>query len=394
MKDRPRRRLARLGSAVVAKWRAVRARLWTPIEVAAAPTAAALPTLVAPVLPPLVGGPTLEGGDHVLARRSLADFELTEVLASCGGLHCRVLGAFRGAPHERALLTLDLRPPLPDALALMGALPRMRAALSDWSGAEFSFYDATYDSTDAPGAAALPSAAAASTYALQVHCPASARAVSRARQSRFEMHVETAAAYASVVRPYALELVAAGAHAWAAAVAETTPESSPRTLLAVESPGRGFVIAVDTKWKTHSPIAAGVPREAWRGAPWTADLHLLGVSRDAGLLTLRDLSGTAGADLVEAMHLALCAVALDVYGVPATQLRTFFHYQPQFYRLHAHCTRVEHAHSGCEAERAHLLVHVADLLRQCPDFYAEATLCYRLKCGDQLHQALAARKPR
>ena len=71
------------------------------------------------------------------------------------------------------------------------------------------------------------------------------------------------------------------------------------------------------------------------------------------------LRGPAGAGLCRAMRAALLRCAADVYGVPATKLRVFFHYQPQFYRLHAHCTRAEHTNPGCECDRAHLLTTVA-----------------------------------
>ena len=86
-----------------------------------------LRTLPAPPPPPLLRGPTLRGEADALARHSLSDFVLDEVLACQGGTHCRLLGSFRG---EAALVTLDLRAPLPDGAALAGALPEMRAALS------------------------------------------------------------------------------------------------------------------------------------------------------------------------------------------------------------------------------------------------------------------------
>ena len=63
-------------------------------------------------------------------------------------------------------------------------------------------------------------------------------------------------------------------------------------------------------------------------------------------------------------------------------------HQPQFYRLHAHCTRAEHVVPGCEAERAHLLTSVADNLRRDAGHYAAATLTYKLRIGERLHTLL------
>ena len=98
------------------------------------------------------------------------------------------------------------------------------------------------------------------------------------------------------------------------------------------------MVNVDTKWSTHGDF--GSDRAAWKRAPWTAGLYLLAIAKDATLASLRDVRGPEGARLVRAMRDALRAAAWDVYGVPASKVRVFFHYQPQFYRLHAHCAPV------------------------------------------------------
>ena len=51
----------------------------------------------------------------------------------------------------------------------------------------------------------------------------------------------------------------------------------------------------------------------------------------------------------------------EVYGVGPEQLRVFIHYHPQFYHLHVHFTRA-HVNPGCEAERAHLLTDVIQVI--------------------------------
>ena len=105
--------------------------------------------------------------------------------------------------------------------------------------------------------------------------------------------------------------------------------------------------------------------------------------------SLRDLRGEAGAALCDAMARELKAAAWRVYGVPASKVRVFFHYHPQFYRLHAHCNRIEWVNPGCEAERAHLLSSVAQNLRLSEGYYAEqATLSYKVRVGEKLHGIL------
>ena len=126
----------------------------------------------------------------------------------------------------------------------------------------------------------------------------------------------------------------------------------------------------------------------WQGAAWAADLYLLAVAKDATYASIRDLRGERGADLVRAMRDALLAAARDYYGVPPSKLRVFFHYQPQFYRLHAHCTTAQHVTPGCECDRAHLLTTVAENLDLAPDYYARATLTYKLRVGEKLHGIL------
>ena len=119
-------------------------------------------------------------------------------------------------------------------------------------------------------------------------------------------------------------------------------------------------------------------------------MYLLAISKDASLKSMRDLRGPDGAGLCRAMRAALLRCAADVYGVPATKLRVFFHYQPQFYRLHAHCTRAEHTNPGCECDRAHLLTTVAANLDLAPDYYVRAPLTYKLRLGEKLHGLLSA----
>ena len=324
--------------------------------------------LPVPPPPPLLRGPTLRGEADALARHSLSDFVLDEVLACQGGTHCRLLGSFRG---EAALVTLDLRAPLPDGAALAGALPEMVAALSGWSGAEYSFYAATLRAAPAP------------QYALQIHCPASEDAVCRARPTRFVTHVETPELYAARVEPYVRRLPPA---TWIDRVCALEAE---RVLFA-GGPGRGFVVVVDSKWRSHPRFTHHEDlRAAWRGAPWTDALYLLAISRDPGLRSIRDLRGAGAAAVVSAMRAALVAAARDVYGVPEGQLRLFFHYCPRFWRLHAHAARVD-GPASCAADRAHLVVHVEDNLRRDPAYYRDATLSYRLREGDRLHAVLDA----
>ena len=297
---------------------------------------------------------------------TISNFTVEETLRfEAGGRLAVVLGKLDG---RDCVLELKQRAALADPQALEDALPKLKLTLTNHSGAEYSYYAATDPTTGA-------------TYDLEAVWPAPERLVQRKRPAEICVVEETAEAYDRVVRPFA-EAQAAKI-GWIDAVCALEKERE-RNLHACDA----FVVNVDTKWSTHGPFDDD--RATWRGADWTRDLYLLAISKDASLKSMRDLRGPAGAGLCRAMRAALLRCAADVYGVPATKLRVFFHYQPQFYRLHAHCTRAEHTNPGCECDRAHLLTTVAANLDLAPDYYARAPLTYKLRLGEKLHGLLSA----
>ena len=297
---------------------------------------------------------------------TISNFTVEEMLRfEAGGRLAVVLGTLDG---KNCLLEIKQRAALADPRALEDALPKLKLALTNHSGAEYSYYAATDPTTGA-------------TYDLEAVWPAPERLVQRKRPAEICVVEETAEAYDRIVRPFA-EAQAAKI-GWIDAVCALEKERE-RNLHACDA----FVVNVDTKWSTHGPFEDD--RATWRGADWTRDLYLLAISKDASLKSMRDLRGPDGAGLCRAMRAALLRCAADVYGVPATKLRVFFHYQPQFYRLHAHCTRAEHTNPGCECDRAHLLTTVAANLDLAPDYYARAPLTYKLRVGEKLHGLLSA----
>ena len=297
---------------------------------------------------------------------TISNFAVEETLRfEAGGRLAVVLGKLDG---RDCVLELKQRAALADPQALEDALPKLKLTLTNHSGAEYSYYAATDPTTGA-------------TYDLEAVWPAPERLVQRKRPAEICVVEETAEAYDRVVRPFA-EAQAARI-GWIDAVCALEKERE-RNLHACDA----FVVNVDTKWSTHGPFDDD--RATWRGADWTRDLYLLAISKDASLKSMRDLRGPDGAGLCRAMRAALLRCAADVYGVSATKLRVFFHYQPQFYRLHAHCTRAEHTNPGCECDRAHLLTTVAANLDLAPDYYARAPLTYKLRIGEKLHGLLSA----
>ena len=80
------------------------------------------------------------------------------------------------------------------------------------------------------------------------------------------------------------------------------------------------------------------------------------------------------------------AAILEKYGVPETQLRTYFHYQPTFYHLHVHFTFLKHEAPGIFCEKSHLLQTVINNLELLPEYYARATLPFVVRESDPMYE--------
>ena len=102
----------------------------------------------------------------------------------------------------------------------------------------------------------------------------------------------------------------------------------------------GFIVNVDTKWKTHANFLE-VEKKDWRDHEKKNlnDLYCLAICKQRGIKTLRDLRGE---------HLPLLRGILEkgkeaikeTYGVDGDQLRVLVHYMPQFNHLNVHFTRL------------------------------------------------------
>merc|ERR1711924_328413 len=155
-------------------------------------------------------------------------------------------------------------------------------------------------------------------------------------------------------------------------------------------PDAGFLLSIDTKWKSHpdpnlaTPEAnpGGEVRAGWRGHASVRDLYVLAICHRRDIHSLRDLRATH-LPLLRNILVRGRAVIQETYGIQAKQLRVFVHYQPQFYHFHVHFTRVDN-NNGCQAERAHLLQEVIANLEADGDTYEKKTLLYRMRKNEKL----------
>ena len=189
---------------------------------------------------------------------------------------------------------------------------------------------------------------------------------------------ETPDFYQLVVRPYIQSVVDDPTSlGWIQHIVQSKKENE-RLLVDHE----GFIVNIDTKWRSH-PDPNNVPRERWRGHESISDLYCLGIVKQQGIATMRDLT-EQHLPLLNAMQEEGLAAIEKIYGVPRDQIRCFVHYQPQFYHFHIHFTRLENE-IGSTVERGHLLSDVIQNLESDGAFYKKRTITYKLKKLTPLH---------
>lgn len=75
---------------------------------------------------------------------------------------------------------------------------------------------------------------------------------------------------------------------------------------------------------------------------------------------------------------------LQQFGLPASKLRIYLHYQPSYYHLHVHFTHIKLEAPGTGVERAHLLSDVIENIELNAGYYQKKTLTYLVKENDAL----------
>jgi Scavenger mRNA decapping enzyme C-term binding len=275
-------------------------------------------------------------------------------------------------------------------------LSKFQWRLTSESGAEYSFHEAVLkpdgSNDDQEGREPFQKMAKhddsglfkkAGVFKAELICPASDRQVNRAMPSPgLRLVNETPALYKAVTKAYIDGVVSSGSLSWIRNIVEVKKEKE-RLLHNAER----WILNIDTKWRTH-PDALTVPRSEWHQHESVADLYCLGIFKDDGVASLRDLTGD---------HLPILRQMLEegskiietVYGVPNDQLRIFVHYQPQFYHFHVHYTRLENE-TGVQVEKAHLLSDIIQSLEKDPKWFQEKVLVYKLSLEDKLYKLIKA----
>lgn len=249
--------------------------------------------------------------------------------------------------------------------------------LKSESGAEYSYFKAVPSSITYKG-----------QHELEVGCldvelisPANERQLSRVMPSLGAVLIEeTPEMYEKIVQPYIKNIVDGGSLAWIDNIIQVKKEEE-RLLVNDEK----FIVNIDTKWRSH-PDCFKVPRKDWMNHESTIDLYCLGIVKDKGLASIRDLTSDHIPLLKDMQEKGLDAIK-NIYGIQRDQIRVFSHYHPQFYHFHLHYTRLENE-IGSTVEKGHLVSDIIQNLELDGNFYQKRTITYKLKKMSPLHNLI------
>lgn len=264
--------------------------------------------------------------------------------------------------------------------------------LTNESGAEYSFYRATPKKETEISRELKRQRKDQSTETLVVLnefnvefiYPASERQISRAMPSPGRsLIIETPEIYERFTKAYIQEIVSSGSLSWVQNIINGTKEKE-RMLFQNDD----WLLNIDTKWRSH-PNPLTVPKEEWRNDVMAvADLYCLGISKHNDISTLRDLR-QKHLDMLKSMYKNGLKTIQEIYGVEASQVRAFVHYQPQFYHFHVHFTRI-HNEIGCQVERGHLLTDIIQNIASDDEYYLNRNITYVLSHNDKLFKLIDA----
>ncbi|XP_074530993.1 m7GpppX diphosphatase [Halichoeres trimaculatus] len=199
-----------------------------------------------------------------------------------------------------------------------------------------------------------------------VVCPATEKHVKKYQRQESYLVEETGEDYQSITLPYLQQ------HnfsvQWVHNILEKKAEAE-RIVYEDPDPKVGFVLLPDFKWDQKQ----------------LDDLYLIAIAHCRDIKSLRDL---------ESEHLPLLKNILqkgkeaitERYCIPGNQLRVYLHYQPSYYHLHVHFTKLGYEAPGCSVERAHLLSDVIQNLQSDSQYYRTRALCFPLRAEDGLLQ--------
>lgn len=194
--------------------------------------------------------------------------------------------------------------------------------------------------------------------------PATEKHIEKYSISQKYLISETPALYQTLTLPYLTD-----SHFsldWVYNILEHRQETD-RIIYEDSDPEKGFVLVPDLKWDGKT----------------LETLYLLAIVHKHDIKSLRDLDHTH-LPLLHNLRDGIADAVEERYGLCASQLRMYFHYQPSFYHLHLHINPVRGDAPGIWCEKSHMLDTVISNIELMPDYYQRVTLPFVLFEGSEL----------
>ncbi|XP_068596544.1 m7GpppX diphosphatase [Brachionichthys hirsutus] len=195
--------------------------------------------------------------------------------------------------------------------------------------------------------------------------PATKKHVNKFKHQESFLVEETKEDYSTITLPYILLKRGLNVQ-WVYNILEKKEEVD-RIVYEDPDPNLGFVLLPDMKWDQKN----------------VDTLYLIAIVHQRDLKSLRDLTSEHIPLLLNIFNKGQVAI-LDRYKLPANKLRVYLHYQPSYYHLHVHFTKLDYDPPGCSVERAHLLANVIQNLHNDPEYYKTWTMYFPLRESDEL----------
>ncbi|CAK6969330.1 m7GpppX diphosphatase [Scomber scombrus] len=197
-----------------------------------------------------------------------------------------------------------------------------------------------------------------------VVCPATEKHVKKYQRQESFLVEETGEDYKTITLPYIQKQ--SFSVQWVHNILEKKAEADR---IVFEDPDKevGFVLLPDFKWDQKQ----------------ADDLYLIAITHQRNIKSLRDLTSDHLPLLQNIFQKGKEAI-LQRYNLPASKLRVYLHYQPSYYHLHVHFTKLGYEAPGCGVERAHFLADVIQNLQADTQYYKTRTLYFPLRADDGL----------
>jgi len=130
----------------------------------------------------------------------------------------------------------------------------------------------------------------------------------------------------------------------------------------------GFLLYPDLKWDGKA----------------VENLYVTAIAVKRGIKSMRDLNASHLPLLTNILCQGTKAIEAK-YGVRASQLRIYVHYQPSYYHFHVHFTHLSFEAPGSTVLKAHLLADIIDNIRREGNFYETRTMHFLCKLTDPIY---------